>query len=121
MEGEAQPLEGLSFWRVALGCRCPRCGRGGLYEGVLKIRPVCLVCGLDLTQVDVGDGTAVPMITLLGFLLVGFALWFEMKFDPPFWAHLLIWPPIAVVLAIVMMRPFKAGLVFWQYRTRWKA
>jgi hypothetical protein len=34
----------------ALRLRCPRCGRGALYQGVLKPGDACASCGLDFRQ-----------------------------------------------------------------------
>jgi len=34
----------------ALRLRCPRCGRGALFEGWFSMRPKCSVCELDLTR-----------------------------------------------------------------------
>jgi uncharacterized protein (DUF983 family) len=32
---------------VAMRSRCPRCGRGHLFSGFLKLAPRCDACGLD--------------------------------------------------------------------------
>lgn len=104
--------------RAALLCRCPRCGEGRLYAGVLALRERCEVCGLDLSKADVGDGLAVPMITVLGTLIVVLAVWLEVKVSPPLWVHAVLWPVVTVPLAILLMRPTKALLVAQQYRYR---
>lgn len=31
-------------------CRCPRCGRGTLYEGGYRLRSHCVMCGLPLQR-----------------------------------------------------------------------
>jgi len=104
--------------RAALGCRCPRCGRGRLFSGWLKVRAGCEVCGLDLSAQDAGDGPAVFVILFLGALVVGLAALVEIKFSPPIWLHLLLWGPLIVIGAIAMLRPLKAGLIALQYRHR---
>lgn len=108
-----------SLLRLALTCRCPRCGEGPLYRGpLLALRDRCPKCGLDYSGADVGDGTAVPVILVLGSLVVGLAFWVEFTFSPPLWVHAVIWPLVTVPLAILMMRPLKAALVAQQFRTR---
>jgi uncharacterized protein (DUF983 family) len=102
--------------RAALGCRCPRCGRGKLFAGLLKVRAACEVCGLDLSAQDAGDGPAVFVIFFLGLIVVGLAAWVEMKFSPPIWIHLVLWTPFIIGGAVVMLRPLKAGLIAMQYR-----
>jgi len=108
----------ISPVRAALGCRCPRCGRGRLYAGLLNVRGVCEICGLDLSGQDAGDGPAVFVIFFLGLIVVGLAALVEIKFSPPTWVHLVLWTPLIVVGAIAMLRPLKAGLIALQYRHR---
>jgi uncharacterized protein (DUF983 family) len=106
----------VSTMRAAFGCRCPRCGRGRLYAGLLRVRAACEVCGLDLSVQDAGDGPAVFVILLLGLSVVGLAALVEIRFAPPIWVHLLLWTPIILAGAIAMLRPLKAGLIALQYR-----
>jgi uncharacterized protein (DUF983 family) len=82
------------------------------------VRPTCAVCGLDLSAQDAGDGPAVFVILFLGALVVGLAIWVEVKFEPPLWVHGLIWLPVTLGLAILMLRHLKAGLIALQYRHR---
>ena len=99
-------------------CRCPRCGEGRLFAGLLSVRPVCPVCGLDLSGQDAGDGPAVFVILFLGLIVVGLAAWVELKFAPPIWVHMALWTPLIVAGAILMLRPLKAALIALQYRHR---
>ena len=106
------------WWQAALLCRCPRCGKGPLYDGVLAIHPACTVCGLDLRGHDTGDGAAAIVILFLGFIVVGLAFWVEFRFMPPLWLHALLWPVVTLALALPMIRTFKAALVAMQFRHR---
>ncbi|MFQ5783553.1 MAG: DUF983 domain-containing protein [Alphaproteobacteria bacterium] len=108
----------VSPFRAGFGCRCPRCGRGRLFKGFLDIAETCAVCGLDLTRQDSGDGPAVFVILILGFVIVGLALVVEVNFSPPLWLHLLLWFPLILGGSIGLLRPFKATLVALQYRHR---
>ena len=106
------------WWQAALTCRCPRCGRGKLFSGLLSVRPHCDICGLDLQGHDTGDGPVALVIMLLGAVVVGLAFWVEFTFSPPFWVHVVLWPVLIVPMAIGLMRPMKAGLVALQFRNR---
>ena len=108
----------VSVLAVALRCRCPRCGKGKLYDGLLTVAPRCSECGLDLAAQDAGDGPAVFVVLILGALVVGLALLVEIEFAPPFWVHLVLWTPLILGGAVVMLRGFKAGLIALQYRHR---
>lgn len=100
----------------ALGCRCPRCGRGKLFQGLLTLRPGCTACGLDFAKVDTGDGPAVFVIFIVGPVVVGLALWFELRFAPPLWLHALLWFPLILGGSLLLIRPLKAFLIAQHYR-----
>ena len=116
MSGGSERFAPVSVMRAALACRCPRCGNGPLFVGLLSVRPACLACGLDLSAQDAGDGPAVFVIFFLGLIVVGLAAWVELSFAPPIWLHMLIWTPLIVGGAILMLRPLKAALIALQYR-----
>ena len=103
---------------AALSCRCPRCGEGKLYDGLLSVAPVCARCGLDLRAQDAGDGPAVFVVFILGALTVGLAILVEAEFAPPLWVHIVLWVPLVLGGAILLLRPLKAGLIALQYRHR---
>ena len=114
-EGEYPPISPLS---AALSCRCPRCGRGKLFQGLLHVAERCSVCDLDFRAQDAGDGPAVFVILILGALSVGLAFLVEVEFAPPLWLHVVLWAPLVLGGAILMLRPLKAGLIALQYRHR---
>ena len=78
----------------------------------------CAVCGLDLRGHDSGDGPAVFIIFILGFLVVPMALWVEMAYMPPLWLHAVMWGPVIIGLTLVLLRPLKGIMVALQYRHR---
>ncbi len=104
--------------RVSLLCRCPRCGVGRLYDGILTLRPKCDFCELNLAAADTGDGAAAFIILIESAILVGLAFWVEFRFNPPLWVHAVLWPVLAIPGTIAMMRPLKAFLVAQQFRNR---
>ncbi|MDN3566751.1 DUF983 domain-containing protein [Paeniroseomonas aquatica] len=106
------------FWRVALLGRCPRCGSGPLFSGLLAMRESCPGCGLDLRPFEAGDGPAVAGIFLVGAVTVVAALIVDVRYAPPLWVHALVWPGVILVLAILVMRGAKAALAGLQYRQR---
>ena len=105
-----------SAFATGLACRCPRCGEGKLFAGFLDVKPACEVCGLDYAFADAGDGPAVFVILLAGFIVVGAALVVEFKYQPPFWLHALLWGPLVLLVTIGPLRPLKALLIALQYR-----
>ena len=100
---------------AALG-RCPRCGKGSLFAGYLRIAPNCACCGLDYALFDVGDGASVFVILIIGFLVVGAALITEINWSPPYWVHAVLWLPAIAILTLGGLRVVKSTLMVLQYR-----
>ena len=98
-----------------LACRCPRCGRGKLYDGFLTLRPGCEACGLDYAFIDAGDGPAVFIILIAGAIVVGSALIVEVKYQPPFWVHAALWLPLTLVVTLWPLRAMKSLLIALQF------
>jgi uncharacterized protein (DUF983 family) len=55
---------------------------------------------------------------IVGFLVVGLALWLEVAHGPPLWLHFLLWIPLAVILGLAALRVAKGLLIAFQYRNR---
>ncbi|NKB56096.1 MAG: DUF983 domain-containing protein [Alphaproteobacteria bacterium] len=106
----------LSPYATGLRCRCPRCGVGRLFNGLLTVAARCTHCDLDFSASDSGDGPAVFVIFIVGPIATGLALWVEAAFAPPMWLHLVLWIPAILGGSIALLRPFKATLVALQYR-----
>jgi uncharacterized protein (DUF983 family) len=86
-----------------------------MFAGFLSLRPACENCGLDYGFIDSGDGPAVFVILLAGFLVVGAALIVEAKYQPPFWVHAALWLPMILLVTLVPLRPMKALMIALQY------
>lgn len=100
---------------AGLACRCPRCGRGKLFAGFLTVAERCESCGLDLRKADSGDGPAVFIIFIMGFLVVPLALLLELQVSPPYWVHVAIWPAVIMIGSLLLLRPFKGVLIALQF------
>ena len=96
--------------------RCPRCGVGPLFIGMLKMAPACAACGLDLRPYDQGDGPAAFAIFFVAILMVGAALLVQNLLHPPIWVHMVLWGPAIIGVTILSLRIIKTILVAQQYR-----
>ena len=83
---------------TGLACRCPRCRKGHLFSGFLNLHTQCEACGLDYSFADAGDGPAIFVILISGFIVVGAALIVEVVYQPPFWVHALLWGPLILIV-----------------------
>ncbi len=108
----------VSPWIAGVTCRCPRCGKGRLFSGFLRVAERCPNCGLDYSFVDSGDGPAVFIVLFVGFVVTGAALIVEAEYAPPYWVHAVLWVPLIVGLPLLILRPFKATLIALQYANK---
>ncbi len=95
--------------------RCPRCGEGHLFQGFLTLRPACEHCGLDYSFADAGDGPAVFLILIGGFIVVFAAMVVEIMYQPPYWVHAALWIPLVLLFTLGPLRPMKGLLIALQY------
>ena len=80
--------------------------------------PVCDICDLDLHAEDNGDGSSVFVMFIVGPAVVSLAFWLEVAVAPPYWLHMVIWPPLVIVRSIALLSPFKATLIALQFRNK---
>jgi uncharacterized protein (DUF983 family) len=98
-----------------LAGRCPRCGKGRLFHGFLTLAPRCERCGLDYSFADAGDGPAIFVILIAGFIVAGAALAVEALYAPPYWVHALLWGPLILVTTLWPLRAIKGLLIALQF------
>ncbi|CAM5763221.1 membrane protein [Labrys miyagiensis] len=105
----------ISPFRTGPRGLCPRCGQGKMFAGFISLKPKCSACGLDYSFADSGDGPAVLVILVAGFIILGLALYVEFTFSPPIWVHILLWLPLSLIVCLSLLRVMKGILVALQY------
>ena len=75
----------------------------------------CDVCGLDFSFADAGDGPAIFVIMIAGAIVVGAALVTEVKYQPPYWVHAVLWIPLILIVTLWPLRGLKSLLIALQY------
>ena len=106
------------FAEAALfGC-CPRCGARALFAGWTRFAERCRACGLDFSRSNVGDGPAAFLTLIIGAVVVFLAVWLELGAGPPWWLHVLLWPPLVIAGVVFGLRIAKAGLFWSEFRNR---
>ncbi|HVR91365.1 MAG TPA: DUF983 domain-containing protein [Novosphingobium sp.] len=101
---------------AALFGLCPQCGDRTLFDGVATFAPKCRVCGLDFARFNVGDGPAAFLTLIIGALIVALAIWVEVKFEPPFWVHIVLWVPLTAGAVVWGLRAAKGALLAAEYQ-----
>lgn len=112
-------LDAGEKWRWIIRCGwkglCPRCGKGAMFRKWLKLNDACPVCGLDYRFAAPDDGPAFFSLCIIAFPLIFFVVWLQVKYDPPFWVHLLTSFPLLGLGCILPLQPLKGWLVASQY------
>ncbi len=105
-------------WHTIKIFRCPRCHEGKLYKSLLSVVDSCSKCNLPLKEHEQGDGPAFFAIVLIGGLAGILAAVVEIKYEPPYWLHAVLWLPFIIVGSLLAIRLFKAMLIAAQYQWR---
>lgn len=111
-------MAGVNPLLAGLAGRCPNCGEGALFRGFLTVADRCDACGFDLARADSGDGPAVFVILIGGFIVAFAALFTEIAYRPPIWVHLVVFLPLTVVVCGGLLRPMKGLLLAAQFANR---
>ena len=106
--------------QVGLRNCCPRCGEGRLFDGLLSPAQRCMNCDLDYSFIDSGDGPAVFVILIIGFLITGMAMTLQAALSPPVWVHMIVWTPVVIFLCIWALRFSKGVMIAMQFQTKAK-
>jgi len=105
-----------SPYATGLSGRCPRCGKGRMFKGLLQIAPTCEVCGLDMKFAnETGDGPAVFVTLFAGFFVLGLALWMELTWKPSVWVYVLVFAPLTPLICVGALRLLKGLLIALLY------
>ncbi len=108
----------VSPYAAGFGAKCPRCGQGALFDGFLKMRPACEVCNLDYAKADSGDGPAVFVIFIVGFIAVALAFVARYVWYAPMGVAMALSIGFAVVSILTLLRPLKATMIALQYANK---
>ena len=107
-----------AVWRALLrGARqsCPQCAKGNLYSSYLKVVKDCANCGEAMHHHRADDAPPYFTILLVGHIVVPLLVIVEKVYRPDLWLHTVLWLPLAVVLALVLLPVVKGALVGLQW------
>ena len=101
--------------RAGLTCRCPRCGRGALFAGFLRVAARCEVCGLDFGFADPADGPAFFVMSGVAIVVMPLWAWWAVTMRPPIILQFAVVTVAILVGCVGFLRPVKAWLIAEQY------
>lgn len=73
---------------------------------------------MNFSFADAGDGPAVFVILIGGFIVVFAAMITEILYRPPYWVHAALWVPLILLVTLAPLRPIKGLLIALQYHHR---
>jgi len=111
-----RPTEAPTPLSSGLRGLCPRCGAKTLFASGVRFADRCTPCGLDIAAFNVGDGPAAFLTLIIGAIIAASAITLDLSVSPPWWVHVLIWPPVTLGLIVGSLRVAKGWLLALEYR-----
>jgi uncharacterized protein (DUF983 family) len=93
------------------GGHCPACGTTHLFNGFLKVVPVCQNCGAPLGLARADDAPPYFVILVTGHIVIPLLLLAEKFANPPDWELAVTFLPLTLALALALLRPIKGAIV----------
>ena len=98
--------------------RCPHCGIGPMFEGFLGVHDACPHCGEELHHHRADDAPPYVVMFIVGHVVIGAMLVYEMAAQPAMWLHAAIFMPMTVIMSLALLRPVKGALIALQWAKR---
>ncbi len=95
--------------------RCPRCGEGKLFYAFTKTVDTCSVCGEEIYHHRADDLPAYLVIVIVGHIVLGAFMAVETMSTLSNLQHALIWVPLTIILALVLLQPVKGAVIGLQW------
>src|SRR5689334_11527264 len=91
--------------------RCPNCGDGGLFDGYLRVRPICDRCGNDNDRYPADDAPPYVTILLVGHIVVAPMLMLEAIRVWPLWLSLSVACSSVLLVTLALLPLIKGGVI----------
>ena len=108
----------VSPLKAGLPGRCPRCGKGRLFQGYLRLAPACPACGEDLSHARADDGPAYLSILLTAKVMGTLQLLTYDLLRPDPWVMAVVFSLGVVAMALYLLPRFKGLIVGIQWAKR---
>lgn len=104
----------LAIKRGAL-CRCPSCGKGKVFQGYLKLRPACPICGEAFDKIRTADGPAFFTICVMCLFLIPAQLIITRFTGENVLLSLFLSFALITSLTLALLRPMKSVMLAAQW------
>lgn len=96
---EINKLNNLNFFN-----KCPKCGIGTIFIGLIKLKKNCDFCYADLGSEKIGDGASWITCSILCFFIVPILFFFEIRIGIKIQFYFLLIFPSLLILSILLLR-----------------
>ena len=86
-----------------------------MFRKFLKVNDACPACGEELHHHRADDFPAYLVIAIVGQILVPIVLSVETNLSPPVVVSMVMWPSIALAMALGLLQPVKGAVVAAQW------
>jgi uncharacterized protein (DUF983 family) len=94
-----------------LARRCPNCGNGRLFDGYLRVRPICDHCGNDNDRYPADDAPPYVTILLVGHIVVAPMLMLHAIRIWPLWLSLSLFCSLVLLVTLALLPFVKGGVI----------
>ena len=91
--------------------RCPNCGNGRVLHSYLKVISSCDTCTEPLGHIRADDFPPYITIVIVGHIMIPLVLYTERAYSLPTWMHMSLWPPMALILMLMILPAAKGVCV----------
>lgn len=98
--------------------RCPCCGEGRVFHGLLTVRDRCESCGETLSGHRADDLPAYLTMLLVGHIVIPAALLLDQLATPPLWIAFPAISGVALALVLLLLSPIKGAVIGLQWSAR---
>jgi uncharacterized protein (DUF983 family) len=89
--------------------RCPTSGQGRLFDGFLKVRTTCAVCGARNGDYPCDDFPPYLTIFAVGHLVIPSLVLIDLRYQPSVWLQAAIWLPVTALLCVLLLSIMKGA------------
>lgn len=112
-------MDGLAVLsKKILTCSCPKCGNGKIFSKYLTLKSQCDQCSESFTELKADDGPAWITMMIVGKIMVGIMLYYELSYDLSFWMSATLWPISFCLVAMIFLPFAKAFFVNMIWRSK---
>lgn len=97
--------------------KCPRCGKGHLYQSFLKLVVSCTECSEDFTTIRADDAPAWLTILIVGHIMTFMLLVMFPVLNYPDWVLTLVMIIPSLILSLIILpfaKSFFVGILWYQ-------